>query len=389
MKYMGHKGKLLPVLGEILIQESRNAASIADPFCGSGAVSWYLATQTDKAIISGDLQAFAVARAASVTERTEAIDAAALLKQWSADARAVVERITCQFPNAERSVDPENVTHEDIRYVVSRSRTFCEAVLPPILDRIGSSFPMTRAYGGHYFSPLQAIELDALRQTVPQDAALKRVALGALVETAGKCAASPGHTAQPFQPTQSAAKFILEAWNRDVWAVLGQSVDSISSTFARTEGCAEAGDFKECISKLKEGDLVFADPPYSDVHYSRFYHVLETLTIGREVSVTGTGRYPPFADRPASNFSRKGQAKLAAKGLIDSCIENRTNLVLTFPHDGASNGLKTADFVALAEGSFSSVETHQVTSQFSTLGGNAGTRGGRKECIESIVCFRH
>lgn len=389
MKYMGHKGKLMPILGDILIHESRNASSIADPFCGSGAVSWYLATQTDKAIISGDLQAFAVARAASVTERTEAIDAAALLRQWFAEAHAVVDRITSQFPNAERSVDPKYVTPEDIRYVVSRSRTFCEAVLPQVLDRIGTSFPMTKAYGGHYFSPLQAIELDALRQTVPQNAALKRVALGALVEAAGKCAASPGHTAQPFQPTQSAAKFILEAWNRDVWTVLGQSVNSIASTFARTEGTAQTGDFKDCISKLKEGDLVFADPPYSDVHYSRFYHVLETLTLGREVSVTGTGRYPPFSQRPASSFSRKGQAKLAAKGLIDSCVESRTNLVLTFPHYGASNGLTAADFVTLAGNSFSSIETHQVTSQFSTLGGNAITRGGRKECIENIVCFRH
>lgn len=389
MKYMGHKGKLLPILGEILVHESREASAIADPFCGSGAVSWYLATQTDKAVISGDLQSFAVARAASVTERTESTDAVELLKQWSADARAIIERITCQFPNAERSIDPRNVTAEDIRYVVARSRTFCEAVLPPVLDRINTLFPMTRAYGGHYFSPLQAIELDALRQTLPQDPSLQRVALGALVETASKCAASPGHTAQPFQPTESAAKYILEAWNRNVWTLLEQSIDSICSTFARTKGSAMVGDFKKCISRLDEGDLVFADPPYSDVHYSRFYHVLETLTIGREISVTGIGRYPPFAERPASDFSRKGQAKVAAKALIDSCIQSRTNLVLTFPQDGASNGLTTADFIELAKNSFSSVETHEVTSQFSTLGGNIRTRGGRKECIESIVCFRH
>jgi len=389
MKYMGHKGKLLPVLGEILINESRNAQSIADPFCGSGAVSWFLATQTDKAIISGDLQAFAVARAASVTERTSAADSKTLVTQWLSDAREIVERITCQFPNAERSVDPKFVTPEDIRYVVSRSRTFCEAVLPPVLERLNSAFPMTKAYGGHYFSPLQAIELDALRQTMPEDPSWRRVALGALVETAGQCAASPGHTAQPFQPTASAARFILEAWNRDVWTVLAQSVESISATYARTVGRAEAMDYKECISSLSEGDLVFADPPYSDVHYSRFYHVLETLTIGSEVAVSGKGRYPPFADRPASNFSRKGKAKLAAKGLIDSCVQNRTNLVLTFPHEGASNGLTTADFIELAAGSFSNVETHEVTSKFSTLGGNTEKRGGRKECIENIVCFRH
>lgn len=65
MKYMGHKGKLLPVLGDVLSYESRNSQRIADPFCGSAAVSWFLAQKTNKIVVSGDLQSFAVARSSS------------------------------------------------------------------------------------------------------------------------------------------------------------------------------------------------------------------------------------------------------------------------------------------------------------------------------------
>ena len=94
MKYMGHKGKLLPVLGEILVEESRNARRIADPFCGSGAVSWFLARHTDKILVAGDLQDFAVARASAVVERTAPIDGAALKSSWFTAAHAVVRRVT-------------------------------------------------------------------------------------------------------------------------------------------------------------------------------------------------------------------------------------------------------------------------------------------------------
>jgi adenine-specific DNA methylase len=388
MKYMGHKGKLLPVLGEILIEESRNARRIADPFCGSGAVSWFLARHTDKILVAGDLQDFAVARASAVVERTSPIDGAALKSNWFTAANAVVHRVTEQFPNAGRSVEPEYLTSEDIRYVVTRSRTFCQSVLPPLLKQLGGQFPMSKAYGGYYFSPLQALELDALRQTLPTAPDLRKVALAALVEAASKCAAAPGHTAQPFQPTASAAKYIVEAWNRNVWDVVAQAIDGLATVHANVEGEARACDFTESIDALQAGDLVFADPPYSDVHYSRFYHVLETLTRGEETDVTGRGRYPSFNERPVSRFSRKSESGFAARALVEACAAKRVNLVLTFPASGASNGLSASDFVNYGAGLFSSIEVHKVSSNFSTLGGGPETRGGRKECTENIVCFR-
>jgi adenine-specific DNA-methyltransferase len=387
MKYMGHKGKLLPILSDILKEEAAGGARIADPFCGSGAVSWHLAQHTDKMILSGDLQSFAVTRAGAVIERTTPIEPKSITKKWFASAKKIVDKITDQFPNASKSVHPE-ITIPEIQQIVLRSRSFCEEVLPPLLNKMRGHFPMALAYGGHYFSPLQAIELDALRQTVPSDATSKQPCLAALVEAASRCAAAPGHTAQPFQPTDTASQYIAEAWNRNVWLLVEQALTGIAKTYAQVKGQTCLGDYYDCIQMLEPGDLVFADPPYSDVHYSRFYHVLETLTRGKGVTVTGRGRYPPIQERPTSSFSQKGQSHAAAKRLIEVCRKKEVNLVLTFPSNKASNGLSTDDFVKLGKGKFSSIDVEQVNSTFSTLGGSASNRGGRIECPESIVCFR-
>uniref|UniRef100_UPI00228153F7 hypothetical protein n=1 Tax=Escherichia coli TaxID=562 RepID=UPI00228153F7 len=89
---------------------------------------------------------------------------------------------------------------------------------------------MPVAYGGHYFSPMQALELDALRRTIPKSSLQSNACIAALVDAASRCAASPGHTAQPFQPTETAGRFIVEAWNRNVWHATAQALRSIADT---------------------------------------------------------------------------------------------------------------------------------------------------------------
>lgn len=202
---------------------------------------------------------------------------------------------------------------------------------------------------GYYFSPVQAMVLDALRQTLPRDKDQYNIALAALVEAASKCAASPGHTAQPFQPTENAAKYIFDAWKRDVFHYTEKAVYEIAALHSNQVGQAIVGDYKETLSLLTEEDLVFADPPYSGVHYSRFYHVLETLSNGKELDVSGRGRYPAPQYRPTSSFSRKSESMKEAKDFLEICANKHLNIVLTFPSNKSSNGLGSEDFISLGK----------------------------------------
>lgn len=387
MKYMGNKGKMLPVLGEILSFHSDKAERIADPFCGSAAVSWFLAETTDKEIIAGDIQSFAVARARAVVERTEAIDPSSMLLYWFAKAQKVVNSVASHFPNHLKSIEPDLTEPAQIKRVVTQSRKFCKDVLPIVFQDFEGQWPISKAYGGYYYSPGQALVFDALRQTLPTDTTKRKIALAALVEAASRAAASPGHTAQPFQPTETSAKYIIEAWLRNPWDLVESSVKDIAGRSASASGRGVVGDFTRTISHLKAGDLVFADPPYSGVHYSRFYHVLETITRGAEFEPEGRGRYPALVDRPSSSFSKKSEAYAAAGKLLDCCAEKQLRLVLTFPTSDASNGLKASDFVEMATPLYSEIQIEEVSTDFSTLGGNKKHRAARRVCGESIITF--
>lgn len=384
---MGNKSKMLPILSEILSDFSRNSTRIADPFCGSASVSWFLAENSNKQIISGDLQSFAVVRARAIVERTFFIDAELLLKPWFKRAQKLVDSVAGSFPNNFRSIEPDLSCPTEIESVVMQSRKFCKDVLPKVFENFKGQWALSKSYGGHYFSPAQALVFDALRNTLPKNNYEKNIALAALVDACSYAAASPGHTAQPFQPTLSSAQYIIESWRRDPWLLTATAVKDICGRKATIAGNAVVGDFTETLDLLTEGDLVFADPPYSDVHYSRFYHVLETISRGIEFEPEGVGRYPSITQRPSSSFSRKTEALSAAESLIKKCAAKKVSLVLTFPTDGASNGLTTSQFIDIGRQYFSRIESHEIQSDFSTLGGNKKNRAARIKCKESILTF--
>jgi adenine-specific DNA-methyltransferase len=197
MKYMGSKRSMLANgLGKILRAETANAGRFADLFVGSSAVAWYIAENTDCRVLAADLQLFAVSLAEAVISRRKPVEARLVCKEWFSRAQAKTRRHHL-YREAEEF---DRIAWGRARLLrVSRAREICA----------GSRLPIAKAYGGHYFSPKQALILDALRSTMPLDPAERSVALAALISAASECAASPGHTAQPFQPTRKGAEFRL------------------------------------------------------------------------------------------------------------------------------------------------------------------------------------
>ncbi|HWC08975.1 MAG TPA: hypothetical protein VG458_07980, partial [Solirubrobacterales bacterium] len=142
------------------------------------------------------------------------------------------------------------------------------------------------------------------------------------------------------------------------------------------------------VEDLKSTDLVIIDPPYSDVQYSRFYHVLEAIAradgSGPSPDVSGVGRYPPFGDRPRSDFSLKSRSQAAIENLLDALADAGCQAIITFPTARCSNGLSGAQIARLARRQFA-VKTKTVKGKFSTLGGNGATRAARAASAELII----
>ncbi len=373
MKYMGSKrGMLSNGLGEALSAEIPKAKRFVDLFCGSGSVSWFAATRWEIEVLACDLQAFATTLASSVICRDSQIETDKFLNEW-------IKRASVRMLNhpsyLESSAIQDKLGLIKLPKLVAQARKLCENE---------SSGPIQAAYGGHYYSPLQALWIDSLRQSLPRDHDARLVALASLIQVGSQCAASPGHTAQPFQINGSADLFLLEAWKRDPAIRIRDSFKALGGLTALKKGKAQVSDAEVFASNLREGDLVFVDPPYSAAQYSRFYHVLEIICYGKSVAVSGKGRYPDVKFRPSSDFSLRTRSHQAMRSLLQQISASGARAILTFPAGIASNGLSGDSIVEIAEEYFR-VEHRNVTGQFSTMGGNRINRDARKYSRELIL----
>lgn len=375
MKYMGSKRFLLSNgLGETILVHSKKAKRVVDLFSGAGFVSHFIAEKTDKPTLSVDLQGFSAILANSIIGRTRAINSGYWNKKWIEQAKRKCGRsVYYAFVSA-------------IEKILLWSRVY--VFLARLMNFMPSkSKPISSAYGGYYFSLKQAFALDALIEFVPTNEPYYSVCMASLIMTASKCAAAPGHTAQPFQPTKSGFPFIKAAWRNDIFSHCHQELKSLSIRHARTKGVALVADALDIATKLNKSDLVIVDPPYSDVQYSRFYHVLETLSNGRKVSVSGVGRYPPLYQRPQSAFSRPGESKKALENLLIKLAASRATVIFTFPKGRASNQI-SGNSVLYHSKKYFDVEQKKVVGKFSTLGGNNSHRDSRQKSEELILVMK-
>jgi len=359
MKYMGSKRAMLGNgLGDLLGSEVPLSRRFVDLFAGSGAVAIHVSSQFEIQVLAYDLQHYSAVLSRAVIGRELGIDWKRIFRSWRVRASRVV-----------RAHHPPPMVKVTIASVLD-CRRWCESQ---------RNLPITKAYGGHYFSPVQSVWIDALRLKLPANEPERTVGLAALIQAASKCAAAPGHTAQPFQPTRTAKRYLFEAWSKDILGQTKSVFEALSGQFAKELGQANVEDANLAATKLEKGDLVFIDPPYSGVHYSRFYHVLETIAAGTCGDVSGVGRYPAREFRPRSRYSLRSESGEALDDLLKTVSERGARAILTFPGHDCSNGLSGDSVREIARKYFHVREEH-VESNFSTLGGTGngcGDEGGR------------
>jgi len=180
------------------------------------------------------------------------------------------------------------------------------------------------------------------------------------------------------------------SWQRNLCADVQAALTQVAPLHAKVAGKGYVGDANKVASQLKPHDLVFIDPPYSAVQYSRFYHVLEAIALGVTSPVFGVGRYPPLAERPSSQYSQKTTSLAAIKDLLSTLADRNVSAIVTFPDHECSNGIDASMIKSVAAKLFK-IKAQSVSSVFSTLGGPAskkhGSRLARLSADEMILCL--
>lgn len=146
---------------------------------------------------------------------------------------------------------------------------------------------------------------------------------------------STGHFAQYRDVTKSNMNDILIYRHKSIWNLFSKKFEELITKLnedTKFEYKITSLDYIDCLRIIKENTIVYADPPYSAVHYSRFYHVIETLVRYDHPVIKYKGRYRD--DRHQSPFDKKTEVKNAFKLLFEGVRNRKSHLVLSYSDNG-------------------------------------------------------
>lgn len=259
------------------------------------------------------------------------------------------------------------------------------SVVSKLLDDNGLNNELSlisRYYGGVYFSYKQAVEIDIILEGIHRFVSKENrdLYLAALLSTASDIVDTVGkHFAQPIKARDSNGKIKVAVYNK---AVKDKTIDVIElyrewlikyKNLQKNDmqHVAMQSDFDRCLKNLPENvKTVYADPPYTRDHYSRFYHVLETITLRdmpkiSTVTIHGSthvsnGIYRE--NRYQSPFCIKSKALKAFRKMFELTSASNRNLLLSYsPYDETKKShprvVTMLQLITLAQEYFDKVET--------------------------------
>ncbi len=251
-----------------------------------------------------------------------------------------------------------------------------------------ASSVVTRLYGGAYFSYPQAITLDAILATSDQSTEQFRdVVLAATLSTAATLVNTVGkHFAQPPRPFTrdgqlkgSFRRLALRDRGLDAHNAFGQWLREYGSLQTNPhQGTAVQADYMDALHRFgSKVSVVYADPPYTRDHYSRFYHVLETMCLRDNPDLVQVKRNGQMqlsrgvyrTNRHQSPFSVPSEAEAAFRNLFMESARHRLPLVLSYSPSAVGDGthprvVPYTKIVSIAHEFYTRVETRVVPGFF-------------------------
>lgn len=199
----------------------------------------------------------------------------------------------------------------------------------------------TLYYSGIYFGLNQAIQIDSIRYAIEQENENDRSVLFTCLYYAMKetSFSKDGHMAQPLNQEKNTKK-LFDVRSKDIYDMfINKLNDFMDNQNATNEGEAFNKTF---IDLLKENKIInnvgfiYADPPYTDMQYSRYFHLLTTVTNYIYPNMTykngelTTGLYAD--NRFQSNISSRSKSLKELTELIKFSSKNNITLCFSYAY---------------------------------------------------------
>lgn len=373
--YLGSKLRILNTIKKVVDEIDPTKSKVVDLFAGSGTVSKFLSKERE--VIAVDIQEYSRVLCSALLN-TIKIDFSIenfLEKAYSSEHAKNLLYATQKIREYELELS-ENLVYENKKIIcdlvengaiIFLEKGFSELFSPKLINILletidkleeidylkGNKAIITRYFGGTYFSYNQAVELDILLNEISllkkdyRDTFIAAVLSTAsdIVNTVGKQFAQPLKTlTSDREPKKNIENKILKDRSLSVQKYFKKWIEKyLNQTKEKTKNTVYKMDSREALDLVDSNvKVVYADPPYTRYHYSRYYHVLETIALHdipeiSKVLIKGKitlskGIYRN--DRHQSPFSIKTKSKKAFKDLFKKISQKRMALVLSYsPYD--------------------------------------------------------
>jgi adenine-specific DNA-methyltransferase len=249
-------------------------------------------------------------------------------------------------------------------------------------------------YAGTYFGLTQCLQIDSIRCGIDKAHSSgiisqedKRWAILALCKAMMATSNSTGHFAQFLTPSISNAKRVMSKRRRCVWSFWRSALSEFKATRStdwRARNLVFSGDANDVLTSVANREhrpsIIYADPPYTNDQYSRYYHLLETVIRYDYPTVSGKGLYRP--DRFRSSFSLSTEVESSFKTMICKAAAAAPSLVISYPSNGLMVGSMEKIPSMMAEYYTNVKAPLLIDHQHSTMG---GSKGPNKENVEEVI----
>lgn len=344
IKYMGSKSEIIEFVVDGLNVIHKPEQAICDLFSGSCTLAGALRSNNIP-IYSNDIQAYSEVLAHTYLGNYN----------WSAypDINRVVEEVQQVVNNWRREYSDlwekfdynrdftfkQFIAIEQKQCDLLHSKTFIKSLKSNVNEDIRKYHLFTLDYSGTYWGFQQCIWIDALRCVIDRYKDIPEyynLLLSCTMFAMAYNSQSTGHYAQ-FRKAQTTSSMndILIYRRKTMDGFFRRKYEELRTILTNApQSFITKLDYIDCIDQLPQKTLVYADPPYCFVHYSRFYHILETFVLYDYPTVEYQGRYRD--DRHQSPFCIATKVGSAFSVMFEHLRKQHCDLILSYSNSDST-----------------------------------------------------
>ena len=433
--YLGSKLRLVDAIKNTVDKVDPSKGRLCDLFSGSGVVSSIFAA--DRCVTSVDVQEYSRVLCSAILNPAPLDHSDALSIATDISNSSLIQRLCWAFRpllNHEQeslaeaidgNIDPLAEILESGPLIacfnnreIDRSEKYKNATLETIKrfkneNLVSSPDSITsRYYGGIFFSYKQSLYMDAcISYAHNSTEEYKNILLSAALSTASQISNTVGNQfAQPLRPRDKNGRIkndFVQKVKRDrsievipAYLKMLQNITALPVT--QHKHYSLTGDYIDILNKHGSTfSCIYADPPYTRDHYSRYYHVLETLCLRDNPEISNVKRNGVVSisrgvyrkNRHQSPFCIRSRAIEAFESLFTKVNELQIPLVLSYsPHewgDGTHPRVVSVNqILSLAKEIFSAVDMVPINEVSHSLLNSNIHRLPARENAEILITMR-